>query len=126
MSHVDTTLERLHEKFGDLLVDELHGHVAVTIPSDKLLEGVAFLLSDVEMGYTQVVDVTGIDWYGREPRFEVTYQLLSHLNHSRISLRTFASSDNPTVPSITRIFRGGNWFERETWDMFGVKFDGHP
>lgn len=126
MSHVDLTLERLRENFGDLPVDELHGHVAVTVPAEKIVDVVSLLMTDPGLGYTQVVDVCGVDWYGREPRFEVVYQLLSHKYRGRISLRTYASGDNPTVPSITPIFPGADWFERETWDMFGIRFEGHP
>lgn len=126
MTSIEKTIETLRARLGELAIDEFHGQHTATIPADKLVEATRLMLEDADLGYTQVVDITGIDWWGREPRFEVTYQFLSHSNHTRFSFRAYAEGDPPTLPSITPVFPGANWFERETYDMFGVRFDGHP
>ena len=126
MADVQRTIDRLSEKFGALPITNHNGYVAATVPADRIVEIVTFLMRDPELAYSQVVDVTAVDWYGQEPRFEVVYQLISHANKTRFSLRTWAQGDPPSVPSITSVFAGVNWFEREVYDMFGVRFEGHP
>ena len=127
MSHADLTFDKLRAQFGDdLQRDEMNGHVSVLLPTEQIVAAAKLLLTDPSLAYTQVVDITAVDWWGRSPRFEVVYQFLSHPNHARFSLRTYAQGDPPTVPSLTSVFPGANWFERETYDMFGVRFEGHP
>lgn len=75
--------------------------------------------------FTQVSDITAVDFPTRDQRFEVVYNLLSVRHNSRIRVKTYADEASP-VPSITSLYDGANWYEREVYDLFGVFFVGHP
>ena len=80
-----------------------------------------------EFSFKVLTDETAVDYWGRkEPRFEVVYQLHCRENDLRLFLRTSVSDENPTLPSMTEIFPNANWYEREIWDLFGIRFEGHP
>jgi NADH-quinone oxidoreductase subunit C len=71
-------------------------------------------------------DVTCVDWYPSEPRFEVVYHLLSLPKKERVRLKVRLNSSSPSVDSITPVWQGANYFEREVFDLFGIRFVGHP
>src|SRR5208337_4775823 len=77
-------------------------------------------------GYNFLVDVTCVDWYPAEPRFQVTYHILSHKLKERVRLHAMVESIDPSVDSITPVWPSANFYEREVWDLFGVRFHGHP
>ena len=77
-------------------------------------------------GYNFMEDVTAVDWYPAEPRFQVSYSLLSHKLKQRIRLIVRLSGENPAVPSITSVWPSANFYEREVFDLFGILFPGHP
>lgn len=77
-------------------------------------------------GFAQCTFVTAIDFHPREPRFQVAYQLLSLEHNDRVRVRTLISGDDARVPTCTDLWPGANWSERECFDMFGIRFDGHP
>ncbi len=77
-------------------------------------------------GYNFMEDVTCVDWYPSEPRFQVTYSFLSHRLKQRIRVVARVSGDNPTIDSITGVWPAANFYEREVFDLFGVTFAGHP
>jgi len=84
------------------------------------------LLRD-EFSFNVLTDETAVDYWGRkEPRFEIVYQLHCREHDLRLFLRTPVSEENPTLPSMTEIFPNANWYEREIWDLFGIRFEGHP
>jgi len=85
----------------------------------------SFLKYHTAAEYTQVSDITAVDYPTRDQRFEVVYNLLSVRHNSRIRVKTYADEASP-VPSITGLYDGANWYEREVYDMFGVFFVGHP
>ncbi len=78
-----------------------------------------------EHGFTALVDLCGVDHPGREPRFEVIYHLLNPAAKRRLRLKVAAGEETP-VPSVTAVWRAAEACEREVWDLFGVRFDGHP
>jgi NADH dehydrogenase (ubiquinone) Fe-S protein 3 len=82
-------------------------------------------LDNTAAEFTQISDITAVDFPTRDQRFEVVYNLLSVRHNSRIRVKTYADETTP-VPSVTPLFAGANWFEREAYDMFGVFFLGHP
>ncbi|KAN0119670.1 NADH-ubiquinone oxidoreductase [Hyaloscypha variabilis] len=84
-----------------------------------------FLKYNTAAEFTQVTDITAVDFPTRDQRFEVVYNLLSVRHNSRIRVKTYADEASP-VPSITSLFDGANWYEREVYDLFGVFFIGHP
>jgi NADH-quinone oxidoreductase subunit C len=77
-------------------------------------------------GYNFFEDCTCVDWFPAEPRFQVTYHILSHGLKERVRLRAFVDSADPSVESITGVWPSANFYEREVWDLFGVRFHGHP
>jgi len=77
-------------------------------------------------GYNFLEDVTCVDWYPSEPRFHVTYHILSHGLKDRVRLVAPVESMDPVIDSITPVWPSANFYEREVWDLFGVRFAGHP
>ena len=77
-------------------------------------------------GYNFFEDMTAVDWYPSVPRFQLSYHLLSHSYKERIRLRAMVDEADPSVESITPIWAGANYYEREVFDLFGIRFEGHP
>jgi NADH-quinone oxidoreductase subunit C len=84
------------------------------------------LKNDPQLQYNALADITCVDWYPREPRFEVVYHLFSIPNKKYLRLKVKLSGDDANIDSLTPIWPGANFFEREVFDLFGVRFDGHP
>lgn len=84
------------------------------------------LKNDPQLQYNALADLTCVDWYPREPRFEVVYQLFSIPNKSYLRLKVRLQGEDPNIDSLTPIWPGANFFEREVFDLFGVRFDQHP
>jgi NADH-quinone oxidoreductase subunit C len=77
-------------------------------------------------GYNFFEDMTAVDWYPLAPRFQLSYHILSHALKERIRLRAMLDESEPSVDSITPVWAGANYFEREVFDLFGIRFAGHP
>jgi NADH-quinone oxidoreductase subunit C len=105
-----------------LSIAEANGEIAVTVKRDKLV-GVMMQLRDT-LDYQQLMEMAGVDWPDRDPRFEVVYCLLSLTKNHRIRVHVTANDDTP-VPSITSIWPVAGWLEREVFDMYGVLFEGN-
>ncbi|NAZ35814.1 NADH-quinone oxidoreductase subunit C [Rubellimicrobium sp. CFH 75288] len=101
------------------------GELTVEVEREAIADVVSFLRHDSACLFSTIVDVTAVDWPARERRFDVVYHLLSMYRNHRIRLKLQAGEDE-MVPTITGIFPGANWFEREVFDMFGIVFAGHP
>ncbi len=121
------TLKKIKEKFSDSILDviEFREEFTFIIKKEALLEICKFLKNDPELQYNFLSDVCGVDYPEREKRFEVVYNLYSIRNRWRVRLKINVG-ENESVPSITSIWEGANWHEREVFDMFGVKFENHP
>jgi NADH-quinone oxidoreductase subunit C len=77
-------------------------------------------------GYNAFEDMTAVDWFPSEPRFQLSYHILSHAYKERVRLCAMVSGDAPAVESATVVWPGANYYEREVFDLFGVRFEGHP
>ncbi|HTB96691.1 MAG TPA: NADH-quinone oxidoreductase subunit C [Terracidiphilus sp.] len=77
-------------------------------------------------GYNAFEDMTAVDWFPSEPRFQLSYHILSHAFKERIRLRAMVNGSDPAVESATSVWPGANYYEREVFDLFGVRFEGHP
>ncbi len=84
------------------------------------------LRNDPQLQYNALADITCVDWYPREPRFEVVYQLFSIPNKRYLRLKVRLQGEDPNIDSLTPIWPGADFFEREVFDLFGVRFDQHP
>ncbi|HUR99133.1 MAG TPA: NADH-quinone oxidoreductase subunit C [Pyrinomonadaceae bacterium] len=106
-------------------VTEGHGEVTVIVPAGAISDACEFLKN--VHGFDMLADLCGADRGPEEdPRFEVNYHLFSTTHHSRLRLKVLLSEDAPHVNTVTTIWRTADWHERETFDMFGIIFDGHP
>ncbi|GAB4150134.1 MAG: NADH-quinone oxidoreductase subunit C [Sphingomonadales bacterium] len=102
-----------------------HGELTLQARADQIVKVLSFLRDDSECKFKQLIDICGADYPERSQRFDIVYHLLSlHQNH-RIRVKVQTDEKTP-VPSVVDVFPVANWFERETWDMYGVMFTGHP
>ena len=101
------------------------GELTITTNAADIIKVVTFLRDDERCQFISFIDVTAIDWPGRERRFDVVYHFLSPKHNRRIRVK-IAVDENTPVPSIIGVFPGADWFERETYDLYGVLFTGHP
>lgn len=100
------------------------GELVLWTSGEKLPELCRFLKDQRQ--FTRLPAITCIDRYPLEPRFEVVYLLHSIPNNERLRLKVAVPSQEPVLPSVCGVWTGANWYEREVFDMFGVRFDGHP
>ena len=128
---MDETLRDLGESIAaaqpDAVIDWTVslGELTVTVPSSALVAFVRYLRDDSSLAFVSLTDIAGVDWPQRENRFDVVYHLLSPTQNVRIRLKVATDEDTP-VPSITPVFPGADWFEREAYDLYGIVFTGHP
>jgi NADH-quinone oxidoreductase subunit C len=99
--------------------------LTLNVQAERIVDVVKFLRDDPGCRFVSFIDVTAVDYPGREKRFDVVYHLLSPTLNSRIRLRADAG-ETTQVPSIIEVFPGADWFERECYDLYGVIFTGHP
>ena len=102
-----------------------YGELTLTTTGENLIALLTFLRDDAKCGFVNLIDICGVDWPQRELRFDVVYHLLSPKKNLRIRVKVATDEDTP-VPSACAVYPGADWFERETWDMYGVLFTGHP
>ena len=100
--------------------------MSIYVSRDSIREACAILRDDPRCPFNFCSDVTCVDWYPQEPRFEVIYHLLSIPRKERVRLKVRLEGSSPTLESVTSIWPGANYFEREVYDLFGVRFTGHP
>jgi NADH-quinone oxidoreductase subunit C len=128
---MDETLEKLGEVIAGALPGSVVGHrvahseLTITARAPDIVKVVRFLRDDERCQFWSLIDVTAVDWPGREKRFDVVYHLLSPKQNLRIRVKVETDETTP-VPSIIGVFPGADWFERETYDLYGVLFTGHP
>ena len=100
--------------------------MTIYVERSALREACAVLKDDPACPFNFLSDVTCVDWYPAEPRFEVIYHLLSISKKERVRLKVRLNSSSPNIDSLVPLWPGANYFEREVFDLFGVRFAGHP
>jgi len=100
--------------------------MSIYVERSVIREASALLRDDAQCPFNYLSDVTCVDWYPSEPRFEVIYHLLSIPNKERVRLKVRLSGDSPALESVTSVWPSANYFEREVFDLFGIRFSGHP
>lgn len=120
-------IESLQSHFGSAIIadTEFYGERTLEVGKDQLLDVLTFLKEKVEPGYEVLMDLTAVDYLEPIPRTKVVYWLHNPTNFERIRLVLFTERDS-LIPSVTSLWEGANWFEREIFDLFGVRFEGHP
>jgi len=105
---------------------EFRTEVTIHIRPDRLISVCEFLRDEPRLAFKYLSDITAVDHYPNEPRFEVVYHLLSIQNAERLRLKVRAGGENPRVDSLVPVYPCANAFEREVFDLFGIQFTGHP
>ena len=121
------TIAAATNAFGSLRWSEFRAQTRAIVPREELLELLKFLRD--ERGFDLLVDITCVDYLNyrdAEDRFGLVYLLANPSTNERITLRVFVNDPEPSVPSAVPLWEGANWLEREVWDMFGIRFEGHP
>jgi NADH-quinone oxidoreductase subunit C len=128
---MDLALQELGEYIADALPQEIVetgtslDELTVLTQRGALVEVLTFLRDDTNCQFQQLLDLCGVDYPQRDPRFEVVYNLLSLTHNRRIRVKVRTNEETP-VPSVTGVFSSANWWERETWDLMGILFSDHP
>jgi NADH-quinone oxidoreductase subunit C len=119
--------DHLKGAMGDALVElrEVHGELIVTCRADRLVELMRFLRDDSRCLFKVLVDICGVDYPERDKRFEVVYNLLSLRHNRRIRVKVMCG-EHDLVPSVVSVWSAAGWYERETWDLFGILFADNP
>lgn len=121
--------ERIKEKYPDevLEIKEFRGQASVILKKSRILEICRYLHDEPDLYFDYLVDVCGIDYLGKkEKRFEVVYHLFSIKHRHSIRLKAEVPESDALIDSVTTVWAGVNWHERECFDMFGIVFKGHP
>lgn len=123
----EMVVQKLKEKFPDSVLDthSFRGDDTAIIKKEDILDVCRFLKSDPELAFDFLSDLCGVDYMGREPRFEVVYNIFSIKKHHRIRLKAMVG-DGEKIDSVVGIWGTADWHEREAYDMYGIVFEGHP
>jgi len=119
----------LKEKFPGKILDShaFRGEETIVIAREGMRDIFRSLREDPGLAFDLLADVTTVDYLGRkQPRFEVVYHLYSLPRNTRLRVKVRVPEEDPVVDSLTALWKGANWLEREAWDMFGIRFRGHP
>jgi NADH-quinone oxidoreductase subunit C len=128
-----TILATLRDRFGSALLEthQHRGDTTAVVDRARVLDVLTHCRDEAALGFDMLMDLTGVDYSrypGREdgPRFEVVYHLYSVAHNHRLRVKVQVGEDDAVVPTACGLWPIANWFEREVWDMFGVRFAGHP
>jgi NADH-quinone oxidoreductase subunit C len=112
---------------GDVLATHAqHGDATAVVDAARIVETMRFLRDDPALAFDVLSDLTAVDWPGREPRFEVVYHLLSMDRRERLRIKAGVPESPAEIDSAAAVWPAANWLEREVWDMYGIRFRGHP
>lgn len=129
MADTSPSLQYIQEKLARkvLATDVFRGDDVLTLVREGLCESFRFLKEDENLDFDFLSDITAVDyWKKKAPRFEVVYHVLSLQGRRRLCVKVPVPENEPVVESLTAIWAGANWLEREVWDLFGIRFSGHP
>lgn len=121
-------IQKLKEKFPQVnfVESEYRGELTVTLPKQNIVEVCSFIKTDSDLEFVYCEDITAVDWAKRTNRFTVVYHIFSIKNNFRICLKADVDEKDCNIDSVSSIWKAANWQERETYDMYGIKFNNHP
>ena len=119
-------IDSLNKRFGERILEqkEFRGETTVVIDARDIREWARFCRDDLRFDY--LLDITSVDNFGSEPRFEIVYELYSMNTALHLRLKLSVAEDDPIIDTVSDIWPTANWHEREIWDMMGLRFKGHP
>jgi NADH-quinone oxidoreductase subunit C len=120
--------ERIRARFGDDLTafEDVHGHPVLTVVPERYEEIARFLRDEPDLSFDFFDFLTGVDLRSKDGGFDVITHLYSTGNNQNVRIRVHCDADEPRCPTLTTLWPGASWHERETWELFGIVFDGHP
>jgi NADH-quinone oxidoreductase subunit C len=120
--------DRLKAQFGDdiLAAEEEHGHQAVTVSSGRYREIAEFLRDDATLSFDFFDFLAGVDFTPKGGGYQVVVHLYSTRHNHHVRLKVECDADDPRCPTLSDLWHGASWHEREAWELFGIDFDGHP
>lgn len=123
----NTILTKLKARFPESVLQssEFRGELTIVVKREDIVRVCEFLRDDGELCFNFLSDLTAVDHLERKPRFDVVYHLYSIERNHRVRIKAGVDEDQ-NVPSVTSIWGNANWFEREVFDLFGIRFDAHP
>ncbi len=126
MAENNRAVIKLRERFSAEIVDvkEFRGEVTVTVKKENVVEICNYLKAN--LGYNLLTDVTAVDYLGKTPRFMVVYNMYSISAKDRLRLKAQVEESDAVIDSVSGVWSTANWLEREVFDLFGIKFAGHP
>jgi len=121
-------IQLLSTRFGEKIINvqEPYGLLTFETTKDVIIEVLRFLKEDPAANFNFLTDVTAVHYPEKKHGIAVVYHLHSMVNRVRVRIKVFIDEHHPTIPSATTLWNAANWMERETYDLFGVKFEGHP
>lgn len=121
---VSQDVSAIEKKFAVLKKTEFRGETTLLVERTQIHDLCAFCKND--LGYSYLLDISGVDNFGEEPRFEVVYELVQFERNEHLRLKVRVSEDDLSVPTVSGLWATADWHEREAYDMFGIGFSGHP
>ena len=126
--HGSPALRRLIEALPDAVL-ETHAHVGdatACVDPERVVEVARLLRDDSELEFEMLTDVTAVDYLGQEPRFEMVYHFYSVAGNRRLRIKARVPEEPAEIDSLVDVYASANWMEREVWDLYGIRFKGHP
>lgn len=124
MSSVADSIAAIQAKFSILKTTEFRGETSLTVERRDIAE--VCKLAKEQLGFDYLIDISSVDNFGEEPRYEMVYELYSLASGTHLRLKCDVSEDELEVPTVSLLWSTANWHEREVFDMMGIKFSGHP
>jgi NADH-quinone oxidoreductase subunit C len=123
-----TVIDRLRDALPEAIqkTSEFRGQIYIYVTRESIVDVARFLRDDPQLNYSFLENLCGVDYLGRDPRFELVYHLLSQENRHRVCLKVGLPERDPSAPTLTGLWATANWQEREAYDLMGITFTGHP
>jgi len=126
----DTTIiQKIKGRFSDQVLEDhnFRGDQTVTLNKESIVEAARFVRDEPSLAMDFLMDLTAVDYMDRKPqRFEVVYHFYSSTLNHRVRIKIPVAEEESVVDSLVPLYKSANWFEREVWDLYGIKFKGHP
>lgn len=124
----ELAVEKIRAAYPDAIeaIVDFRGERTLIIRPERIVDVCRLLRDDPDLLFNFLADISAVDYWPEEMRFAVNYHVLSLPHNQRIRLKMFVSREDPAVPSVVSVYPAANWYERECYDMFGIRFEGHP
>jgi NADH-quinone oxidoreductase subunit C len=128
MNTKELIVEKVKKKFSESVeeISDFRDDLCIAIKKDQIVNLGRFLKEDPDLQFIMCKDVTAIDWATRKKRFTAVYHIYSFKLNYTLRIKSNIDDDPPTIETVSSIWQSANWYERETWDMYGIKFVNHP